>query len=157
MELLSPPPLSPLSRIVISWHSLSGDERARESTRRAAQRALESGGHQPHLLADARRWAKSTTAESVAAALIAPLRAPQAGSRPAIPALVSTGEWPALTAREVDVLTLIGRGLSNEQIGIELGMKVGTVKWYSSQIFSKLGVTNRTRATVKARELGILG
>lgn len=62
-----------------------------------------------------------------------------------------------LTERELEVLREIARGLTNQQIAAELFISLGTAKWYSSQIFRKLGVKNRTQAVARARELGLIG
>jgi predicted ATPase/DNA-binding CsgD family transcriptional regulator len=61
-----------------------------------------------------------------------------------------------LTPREMQVLGLIAAGLSNSAIAEELVLAVGTVKWYTGQIYGKLGVSNRTQAVARARELGLL-
>ena len=61
-----------------------------------------------------------------------------------------------LTAREMDVLRLIAQGNSNRQIADAFGLSVGTVKWYSQQIYQKLGVGNRTQAVARAREIRLL-
>jgi DNA-binding NarL/FixJ family response regulator len=55
-----------------------------------------------------------------------------------------------LTARERDVLPLLAAGLTNKGIARELGLTEGTVRIYVSAIFAKLGVTNRTEASVVA-------
>jgi LuxR family maltose regulon positive regulatory protein/serine/threonine-protein kinase PknK len=44
----------------------------------------------------------------------------------------------------------------NKQIASELGLTVGTVKWYMQQIFSKLAVRRRSQAIHKARVLGFI-
>ena len=61
-----------------------------------------------------------------------------------------------LTRREVEVLRLIARGLSNREIAEALGTAEGTVKNQASSILSKLGVRDRTRAVLRAMELGCL-
>jgi ATP/maltotriose-dependent transcriptional regulator MalT len=61
-----------------------------------------------------------------------------------------------LTPRELEVLQHISEGLTNQQIAEELIISVGTVKSYTSQIYGKLLVNNRTQAVAKARELGLL-
>lgn len=61
-----------------------------------------------------------------------------------------------LTRREVEVLRLIARGLSNREIAQALGTAEGTVKNQTSSILSKLGVRDRTRAVLRALELGCL-
>ena len=55
-----------------------------------------------------------------------------------------------LTARERDVLPLLAAGLTNKGIARELGLTEGTVRIYVSAILAKLGVTNRTEASVIA-------
>jgi LuxR family maltose regulon positive regulatory protein len=56
----------------------------------------------------------------------------------------------------LEVLGLIAAGLSNREIAQELVISLATVKWHSSNIYSKLGVKNRTTAVAKAQELDIL-
>ena len=61
-----------------------------------------------------------------------------------------------LTNREEEILRLIVDGLSNQEIARELFLTHGTVKWYASQIYSKLGVSNRPQAIAKTHELNLL-
>ena len=61
-----------------------------------------------------------------------------------------------LNARETQILNLVERGLMNKQIAAELGLTVGTVKWYMQQIFEKLGVNRRSQAIHTARDLGFI-
>jgi len=61
-----------------------------------------------------------------------------------------------LTAREIEVLQLISEGLTNQQIAEKLVIAVGSVKWYTSQIYGKLEANSRTHAVAKARELHLL-
>jgi LuxR family transcriptional regulator, maltose regulon positive regulatory protein len=61
-----------------------------------------------------------------------------------------------LSDRELDVLSLIAKGLSNKEIGERLYIETRTVKWHTSNIIGKLGVKNRTEAVAKARELGLI-
>jgi pimeloyl-ACP methyl ester carboxylesterase/DNA-binding CsgD family transcriptional regulator len=62
-----------------------------------------------------------------------------------------------LNEREREVLERLSIGLSDQQIARELFLSLNTVKWYNRQIFSKLGVRNRTEAIAQARALGLLG
>ena len=57
---------------------------------------------------------------------------------------------PELTAREVEVLRLVARGLSNADIGKELFIGEATVKTHLIRAFAKLGVTDRTAAVTAA-------
>ncbi|MEM7343046.1 MAG: LuxR C-terminal-related transcriptional regulator [Chloroflexota bacterium] len=61
-----------------------------------------------------------------------------------------------LTQREVEILQLIGEGLSNPQIAERMIIATGTVARHTNNIFGKLGVRNRTEATLHARRLGLI-
>lgn len=61
-----------------------------------------------------------------------------------------------LTPRELEVLHHIADGLSNQQIADKLIISLGTVKYYTSTIYSKLAVSRRTEAIAHAREIGLL-
>lgn len=61
-----------------------------------------------------------------------------------------------LTGRELEVLQLIATGQQNKQIAAELYVSLNTVKKHVTHIFEKLGVTNRTAATDRARQLNLL-
>ncbi|HLA31640.1 MAG TPA: LuxR C-terminal-related transcriptional regulator [Pseudomonas sp.] len=61
-----------------------------------------------------------------------------------------------LTEREREVIRLAAQGLSNEQIGQQLALALGTVKWHLHNIYEKLKVRNRTQAIRRARELSLL-
>lgn len=60
-----------------------------------------------------------------------------------------------LSTREVEVLRLVARGASNKDIAVQLDIVEGTVKNHMTSIFGKLGVTDRTQAALRARELGL--
>jgi DNA-binding NarL/FixJ family response regulator len=59
-----------------------------------------------------------------------------------------------LTERETEILRLMAGGYSNKEIANSLGVAEGTVKNHVSNILSKMGVRDRTRAVLKAFELG---
>ena len=61
-----------------------------------------------------------------------------------------------LTKTEVKVLDMLGSGLSNKELAIELNCSVKTIKNHLNSAFHKLGVTSRTEAFVKAIKLGII-
>ncbi len=63
---------------------------------------------------------------------------------------------PDLTTRELDVLRLLAGGYSNREIGRTLHLAEGTVKNHVSAVFVKLGTRDRTRAALKALELGLV-
>lgn len=62
----------------------------------------------------------------------------------------------ALTPREVEVLTLVARGLGNKEIGDVLGTASGTVKAHVQSILSKLDAKDRTHAVTIAISRGII-
>jgi NarL family two-component system response regulator LiaR len=70
----------------------------------------------------------------------------------------SPGEEPRqrLTPREREVLTLIGRGMSNKRIALELGLSEKTVKTHVANLLHKLGATDRTQAAVYAVRTGLI-
>lgn len=61
-----------------------------------------------------------------------------------------------LTARETEVLRLVGTGHSNKQVAVALGIGESTVKTHLLKVFEKLGVADRTRAVTLAMERGLL-
>jgi predicted ATPase/DNA-binding CsgD family transcriptional regulator len=63
---------------------------------------------------------------------------------------------PVLSERELQILACLAEGLSNQEIAEHLHLALLTVKWYNSQIYSKLNVSNRNQAVVEAQALGLL-
>jgi predicted ATPase/DNA-binding CsgD family transcriptional regulator len=61
-----------------------------------------------------------------------------------------------LNERELEMLQLIAEGLSNHEIAERLVISLSTVKWHVSNLFGKLGVSSRTQALARAKELGSL-
>ena len=76
---------------------------------------------------------------------------PRAEAPPMLPRELPEG----ITPREAEVLGLMARGLTNPQIGEELGISRGTAKVHVQNIIAKLGVSDRTQAAVRAVELGL--
>ena len=58
--------------------------------------------------------------------------------------------------REIEVLTLVARGLTNRAIGRQLAISEATVKTHLVHVFAKLGVTDRTSAVTAALERGLI-
>jgi non-specific serine/threonine protein kinase len=71
--------------------------------------------------------------------------------------LIDQYQIDPLNAREMEILGLVSKGLSNGQIAQRLSLSQETIKWYNKHIFSKLGVGSRTQAVAAAAELGLLG
>lgn len=61
-----------------------------------------------------------------------------------------------LSQRELQILRLIVKGLSNRQIAETLGITEGTVKWHVNILLSRLNVSDRTQAAVTALQRGIV-
>ena len=102
---------------------------------------------QAEILAGIRAVAAGETvlAPSIAAKLVSRVRADATSAAP-----------PALSPRELQVLTLVADGCSNPEIARELYIGEATVKTHLLHAFEKLGVNDRTRAVTRAMELGLL-
>jgi DNA-binding NarL/FixJ family response regulator len=61
-----------------------------------------------------------------------------------------------LTEREREVLTLVGRGLSNVEIGAEIFISPATAKTHVGRVLQKLGARDRTQLVVIAYETGLV-
>lgn len=83
---------------------------------------------------------ESALSPTVAATLMGRLRAPQ----------------PVLTDRESEVLRAVAAGSTNRQVAASLHVSEATVKTHLVHVFDKLGVTSRTAAVARARELGVV-
>ncbi|GGJ06236.1 response regulator transcription factor [Streptomyces brasiliensis] len=77
--------------------------------------------------------------------------AAEAGRAPAVHA-----DLVVLTPREREVLTWLGRGLSNTELAAELCLSEATVKSHVARIFAKLGLRDRAQAVVLAYETGLV-
>jgi len=108
----------------------------------------------PALLDEARRRSDRIELIPAAKALLADLtRVP-----PEVDQAAASGppESGLLTERELEILQLVADGRGNREIAGKLFLSTGTVKWYLSQIYSKLGVRSRTQAVASAREWGLV-
>jgi NarL family two-component system response regulator LiaR len=70
------------------------------------------------------------------------------------PLILDTGD--KLSAREVEILRLVTKGISNKDIAFRLGLSLRTVKGYLGEIFVKLNVSSRTEAVITSLRKGIL-
>jgi LuxR family maltose regulon positive regulatory protein len=61
-----------------------------------------------------------------------------------------------LSERELEILRLVAKGLSNREIAQRLVLSLSTIKWHTSNIYGKLGVKNRTQAVARSREMGLV-
>jgi LuxR family maltose regulon positive regulatory protein len=61
-----------------------------------------------------------------------------------------------LSSREVEIMLLLSKGFSNKEIAERAFLALQTVKWHTSNIYSKLGVKNRIQAVARARARGII-
>jgi len=71
----------------------------------------------------------------------------------------SSGEWAgvqALTERESEVLTLVARGYSNDEIARHLHLSPETVKTHVKHVYTKLGSRDRAQAVIAAYESGLV-
>ncbi len=75
---------------------------------------------------------------------------------PALPHHALPGPAAALTPREMEVLGLIGRGMSNKAIARRLGISAHTVKYHLEAVFAKLGVRSRAEAATQGLRRGLV-
>ena len=64
--------------------------------------------------------------------------------------------YEPLTERELEVLTLAGKGFTNKAIGVQLGISDRTVQGHLANIYGKLAANSRTEAVMKAVSLGLI-
>ncbi len=143
--------LSPGTRVLILT-TFDADEYVYEALR---------GGASGFLLKDAPADQLITAVRSLAAgdALIDPAITRRLISRFALAARAPAGlpdELRPLTVRELEVLRLVARGLSNLEIARELVVEENTVKTHVSRILTKLGLRDRVQAVVMVYELGFV-
>jgi DNA-binding NarL/FixJ family response regulator len=73
---------------------------------------------------------------------------PGSAARPPAP-------FPQLTARETEVLDLISRGMTNQEMAAHFGVSLKTVQNHVSNVLGKLHVVDRTQAAIRGREAGL--
>ncbi|MBA3459332.1 MAG: response regulator transcription factor [Deltaproteobacteria bacterium] len=136
---------------VVALTTFEDDELVFEGLRAGAVGYLLKDAPLPRLveaiLAAAR--GESVLQPSVASKVLAELSRLSSASAPLATAL------SGLSDREREVLRLIARGASNKEIAAALFIAEGTVKNHVTSILTKLDVSDRTQAALRARELGI--
>lgn len=88
---------------------------------------------------------------AVAAGLV--VRGPGA---PPVAGFRAAEDFPQLTPREVEVLSLVGQGLTNKAVARRLGISVHTVKFHLEALFAKLEATSRAEAVAKGLRGGVI-
>lgn len=129
----------PSSRFIVLT-TYDGDEDIYDALQAGAQGYLLKGMSQNELL-------KAIRAVHSGLKYIPPLVSKTLEARP---------PGPQLSARELQVLKLIVKGLSNKEIAEALGITEGTVKWHVNIILSHLNVSDRTQAAIVAVQRGIV-
>ncbi|HSK55906.1 MAG TPA: response regulator transcription factor [Jiangellales bacterium] len=128
------------------------DEYVHAALRAGASGFLLKDAHPEDLLAAVRVVARgeSVLAPTLVRRLIAAfVQAPASAPEPA---------WlGSLTAREVEVLGAVGRGLTNAEIGTSLHMSAATAKTHVGRLLAKLGARDRTQLVIAAYEAGLVG
>jgi DNA-binding CsgD family transcriptional regulator len=116
----------------------------------------EERGRAGALLADALATARELSMTRLAdqTAALAPGPGPESGARPG--ARESAAYPDGLTAREVEVLGLLARGLTNKQIAASLVVSPNTVHQHLVNVYAKIGASRRTEATAYAIQRGLL-
>jgi len=161
------PTLTPLGRIAVQYRErldgsgyprgLSGAEISRPARILAAADAYQS-------MREPRPHRPARSSEAAATELRADVRAGRLDAAAAEGVLAAAGhrvprrhEGPAgLTAREVEVLRLLARGLSSRQIAAELLITTKTARNHTEHIFTKIGTSSRTAAGLFAMRHGLL-
>ncbi len=117
---------------------------------------VDEGTPMAHLLSEA-------AARGIMPEYVAKLQAAFESEKPKIGAKPGLSAAPSgrllnepLSQRELEVLQLMAKGLSNREIGERLFLALDTVKGHNRIIFGKLQVQRRTEAVARARELGLL-
>ncbi len=93
---------------------------------------------------------------SVAAKVVAEFARLSAAPSPAVTPLPVQPLTEPLSDREREVLRLVAQGASNKEIAAALFLAEGTVKNHLTNILGKLGVSDRTQAALKGKELGLI-
>jgi LuxR family maltose regulon positive regulatory protein len=113
------------------------------------------GAHGPAVLSQAPTAAKIGTAMQARAHRAMSAPAPAGGTLPTGVPLHARMPESSLSPREIEILALVGDGLSNAEIGQRLSLVEGSVKWHLQRIYDKIGTRRRLVAVDRARRMGV--
>jgi DNA-binding NarL/FixJ family response regulator len=156
-QICADPALAATRILVLSMFEL--DEYVYEALRAGASGFLLKDTRPEDLIAAIRRThdGESLFAPSILTRLIEHYVGTPPESLPGRPSGGGPGKPPGtLTGREAEVLTLIGRGLSNDRIADHLTISVRTVKTHVSHLLTKLGARDRAQLVIAAFDAGLV-
>jgi DNA-binding CsgD family transcriptional regulator len=118
-----------------------------------------------HAMTEPRPYREPHTPDQIATALTADVRAGRLDGDAVAAVLTAAGNrrsirraWPeGLTSREVEVLALLARGMTNRQIADRLVITPKTAANHLAHVYTKIGVTSRAGATLFAAQHGLVG
>ncbi len=136
---------------VLVLSMLDDDESVHAALQAGARGYLVKGADGEHILGAVRAVAAGEVVfgTDVAGRILDLLSARRRSARP--------GPFPMLTDREEELLMLIANGASNQDIARRLVLSDKTVRNHLTNLFAKLGVTDRAQAIVRARDAGLGG
>lgn len=147
----------PLTLLAFTAHHSATDH---ETQYKAQTRLINvyQKGASPQLFAAAVAKGEASDLDKLTTDLLHQLSAPltPTSGEASLPTATNQNLVEPLTPRELDVLKLLCEGLTNQEIADELVLAIGTVKFYTGQIYGKLGVRNRVMAVARTRELNLL-
>jgi len=165
--LCQSPTLAPLGRIAVQYRERldgSGYPRGLSGTEICHPARIIAAADVYQSIREPRPHRQARSAEAAAGELRADVRAGRLDGAAVEAVLAAAGhrtprrrEGPAgLTAREVEVLQLLARGLSSRQIAAELVISTKTVRNHTEHIFAKIGTSSRAAAGLFAVRHGVL-
>jgi len=165
--LASSPALAPLATIAVQHHERldgSGYPRGLAGDALSPAGRVLAAADMYHGRVEPRPHRPARTAEEAASELRAEVRGGRLDGEAVDAVLQAAGhrvrrrrEWPAgLTTREVEVLRLLARGLSNKQIAQRLMISRKTASNHIEHIYTKIGATNRALASLFAAKHGLI-
>lgn len=141
--------LSGLKALQAKWPAATLVVVTSESSSNIAHRAVEAGAHAFVSKAESPQQMLDTIRRTVAA------RRPDLADQ-VIEPVTPAGGQAALSERQLQVLDLLGQGLSNRSIGLQLHLSEHTIRWHVQAILATLGASSRSEAVFVARQQGLL-